>query len=82
MYTYRNGIPYLAGKPVSLPKPEPGYHFVSSRRYPREPEISAGTIPQSARFRGTATIDGTRCYCWRFTEDGKARYAFQTAFGW
>ena len=82
MSTYRNGTPHLAGKPVSLPKPSCGYHFESSRRHPRAPEIEASDIPQSARFNGTARIDGTLCYRWRFrTAEGRIRYGFQTAFG-
>ena len=82
MYTYRNGIPHLAGKPVSLPKPSRGYHFESSRRYPAAPELEASDIPLSARFVGQHRIDGTHCYAWRFRDErGRIRYGFQPAFG-
>jgi hypothetical protein len=81
IYSYRNGIPHLAGKPVSLPRPSHGYHFESSRRYPRSPELSSGDIPASARFVGQHWVDGTRCYAWRFEdESGRPRYGFQMAF--
>lgn len=68
------------------PRPADGYAFKSSRRWPREPEIIMAGRDEwrdSARFVGTARIDGAECNAWRVTDPdtGRRCYLFQTRIG-